>query len=442
MEVQAYNIICFYTNWSQYRNGIGKFFPENIDPTLCTHINYAFGEVAGNDIHKREWNDDALFTKIMRLKRTNPNLKIMLSVGGWNARSLAFSEIVSSRQNMVEFTSNSINFIRQYGFDGLDIDWEYPTVRGGKQGDRDGFTQLVKMMRNVFDRENLLLTAALSPNTKTSPTYYNIPELGRNLHFINLMAYDMHGSWEHKTGHISPATEIRDAVEFYLQNGVPAKKIILGLAAYGRTFTLVDAELNGLDSPVSGAGLAGEFTRERGSLAYYEICNRIKNKGWQRKWLTKDQVPYAHNDNQWVGYEDKQSIRIKSQYIKEKGLLGAMIWALDEDDFMNRCGEGKFPLLRTINEELKNNFVDITTTLQTTITTSRYPVYNQCFNYNPAPLYCGRLRGIFMYVDDCRCYILCDQTYAKVMMCPPTLVYNYVNQQCDLPFLVNCYRRV
>lgn len=63
----------------------------------------------------------------------------------------------------------------------------------------------------------------------------------------------------------------RDAVEFYLQNGVPAKKIILGLAAYGRTFTLVDAELNGLDSPVSGAGLAGEFTRERGSLAYYEV---------------------------------------------------------------------------------------------------------------------------------------------------------------------------
>lgn len=81
----------------------------------------------------------------MRLKRTNPSLKIMLSVGGWNARSQAFSEIVSSRQNMVEFTSNSINFIRQYGFDGLDIDWEYPTVRGGKQGDRDGFTQLVKV---------------------------------------------------------------------------------------------------------------------------------------------------------------------------------------------------------------------------------------------------------------------------------------------------------
>ena len=81
----------------------------------------------------------------MRMKRINPKLKILLAVGGWNARSNAFSEIVSTRRNKEEFIINSINFIHQYGFDGLDIDWEYPTTRGGKPGDRDGFTQLVKV---------------------------------------------------------------------------------------------------------------------------------------------------------------------------------------------------------------------------------------------------------------------------------------------------------
>ena len=128
---------------------------------------------------------------------------------------------------------------------------------------------------------------------------------------------------------------------------------------YGQAFSLKNTANTGLNSPAT-KGQAGEFTRAAGFLAYYEICDRVKNKGYT---LVQDPTgamgPYAYKGNQWVGFDDVHSIRRKTDYIKQMGLGGGMIWALDLDDFNNRCGCEEHPLLRTISRELRNEIPDV-----------------------------------------------------------------------------------
>ena len=130
--------------------------------------------------------------------------------------------------------------------------------------------------------------------------------------------------------------------------------MVLGMPMYGQSFTLDSAADNGLNAPSYGGGIAGEFTRSKGFLAYYEICDLVTNKGWKVVHDPSGSMgPYAYKDDQWVSFDDVKMIRHKSQYVKNMKLGGAMIWALDLDDFRNTCGCEEYPLLKTINRELR-----------------------------------------------------------------------------------------
>lgn len=127
----------------------------------------------------------------------------------------------------------------------------------------------------------------------------------------------------------------------------------MGMPLYGQSFQLENTKNNGLNAKAPGPGQAGEFTRAAGFLAYYEICDKVNNKGWTVVQDPKRRMgPYAYKGNQWVSYDDKEMIRIKSEFIRRMDLGGGMIWALDLDDFKNRCGEGRHPLLSTIRTVL------------------------------------------------------------------------------------------
>ena len=127
----------------------------------------------------------------------------------------------------------------------------------------------------------------------------------------------------------------------------------MGMPLYGQSFTLNDKKVHGLNAPARQKGRAGDYTRAPGFLAYYEICHNIKKEKWT---VVRDKNqsmgPYAYQGNQWVGFDDIETIRRKSQYIRDMGLGGGMVWALDLDDFKNRCGDGKHPLLNTIKDVL------------------------------------------------------------------------------------------
>lgn len=144
-------------------------------------------------------------------------------------------------------------------------------------------------------------------------------------------------------------------IDTWIDGGCPPSKLVLGLGMYGRTFKLkqkknADTKPYG---PSKGAGLPGNYTASNGFLSYYEICDLVKKQKWHTEFDKEQQVPYAYKEDQWVSYDNPESIEKKCQYVAERRLAGAMIWSLDFDDFNGAfCGQGKYPLLTTVKKTL------------------------------------------------------------------------------------------
>ncbi|XP_006888039.1 PREDICTED: chitinase-3-like protein 1 [Elephantulus edwardii] len=362
----TYKLVCYYTSWSQYREGNAQCFPDAIDPFLCTHVIYSFANISNNEIDTWEWNDVTLYDTLNSLKKSNPNLKTLLSVGGWNFGSQRFSQIASNTQSRRTFIKSVPSYLRTHGFDGLDLAWLYPGRR-----DKRHFTTLVKEMKAEFANEaaqsgtdQLLLSAAVSAGKVALDSGYDIRQIAQHLDFINLMTYDFHGAWRQTTGHHSPLFKGQEdaspdrfsntdyAVGYTLRLGAPANKLVMGIPTFGKSFTLASSS-SGIGAPTSGPGIAGPFTKEEGTLAYYEICEFLQEATVRR--LLGQQVPYATKGNQWVGYDDQESVKRKVEYLKTRQLAGAMVWALDLDDFRGSfCGKNqRFPLTGTIKDTLR-----------------------------------------------------------------------------------------
>jgi len=212
-------------------------------------------------------------------------------------------------------------------------------------------------------KPELLISAAVAAGTDKIKTAYEIPEMSNALDFINVMTYDFHGAWEKGAGHNSPLYaaptdtgviadyNIDTAIKFYISQGADPQKLNLGLATYGRNFELSDPSNHDVGAPIKGAGPAGVETREKGFNSYYEICEKLK-AGAQVIRDPTQQVPYAVKGNEWIGFDDEQSLRNKVDYARANGLGGIMFWALDLDDFKGQsCGKGPYPLMNAAKDQ-------------------------------------------------------------------------------------------
>lgn len=141
-------------------------------------------------------------------------------------------------------------------------------------------------------------------------------------------------------------------IKLLVQQGADQRKLILGVPFYGQTFTLSEKAVRLVGEGISarGPGKPGEYTKQPGMLAYYEICDRIKNQGWRKgREASQKSGPFAMLNDQWVGFEDYDSVAAKAKYVLDTGLGGIAAWTIDLDDFSNRCCSEAFPLLSSIN---------------------------------------------------------------------------------------------
>jgi chitinase len=224
------------------------------------------------------------------------------------------------------------------------------------------------------------------------------------------------------------------AVNYWLMNGMPAEKLILGLAAYGRTFILTNSSNSKPGDPAKGAGRAGSQTGQDGFISYYEICEKL-SQGWIRVWQDEHKAPYAYSGVNWVGYDDVESLRIKVDYLKSKKLGGAMVWAIDLDDFSGSyCNQGKYPFINYIKTQLSLP-IPIETTSKL-VSTSSYKVQIN-------PNFCKNGDGFYSDLSsNCQKYYRCINSFSLAQIfwytCPLGTIFDRIKGTCNWTNFVTC----
>ena len=294
-------VVGYVTSWSD----------KMPDPLLVTHLNYAFGHVSESFDSMRIDNPERL-QRIVALKEQNPELKVMVSVGGWG--SGRFSEMAASESNRRSFATHCREAVEKYGLDGIDIDWEYPTCDwagiSASPDDTRNFTLLMRDLRETLGAERLLSMATIA-----QAQFIDFRDVEPYVDFVNVMSYDMARAPKHHSPLFASSNAeftTSRAVQAHLDAGIPEIKLVMGIPFYGRG------------------------TSEYGNYCDYGSISVDESK-YVECWDEAAQVPYIADmkGSLVLGYENEKSVGIKCDYALEMGLRGVMYWdcAGDDDSF-------------------------------------------------------------------------------------------------------------
>jgi len=328
------------------------------DPTLLTHINFSFAKIDSDfETLTISSSKQKRLKQIVGLKQQKPSLKVLLSVGGWGAGN--FSEMAADETHRKNFCKNCLKAVQEYGLDGIDIDWEYPGSGSAgisySSSDKANFTLLMKDLRETLGSDKLLTMAS-----EASAGYIDWKNALPYMDFVNIMSYDMGRPPTHNAAlYKSSMTKMTcdEAVAKHYAKGIPYNKMTLGMAFFGR----VDRTI-----------ITGD------EMDYKDI---IKLTGYIEHWDDQAKVPYLTNaaGTMVLSYDNEISIGLKADYVKEKGLLGAMYWDIEADD--SNWTLSKAIASRLINtgssqEEDPNAVLATNQYVETFVTEVNYPCTN------------------------------------------------------------------
>jgi len=329
-----YEIVGYYAGWKD---------PIAFDARDVTVVNYAFVDFAFKD-------ESPAFARLAAMKRDNPQLRVMASVGGWTG-SGPFSNMASDAASRAAFIDAALRFLRRTGFDGIDLDWEYPTQIGvpcargvtcERPEDKRNFVALAREMRAAFDAagardaKRYLVTIAAGADAKFAAGDW-LAQLAGSADWINLMTYDYHGSLEPRISGLNAPlradprdaahASIEESVDRLLDLGIPARKITLGLPFYGKRW-------EGCAPGRWGDGLYQPCERFGAELMLPEVREWVNRAGFELHRSESGRVPYVYDpaSRVFITYDDERSIRDKTWYARLRGLRGVMYWELGSDD--------------------------------------------------------------------------------------------------------------
>lgn len=333
----------------------GELDENTIDANKLTHINYAFVDVKDSMAWLTNMATDTInFRKLNYLKKKNPDLKILISIGGWSW-SENFSDAVLTENSRRKFAQTGAAIVEQYNLDGIDIDWEYPGMRGEdnvfRAEDKENFTLMFKAIREELDKlatktgKTYQVTTALPCFPKLFEVT-NMGEAAKYLDYVNIMAYDYYVAGEtaghHSNLYHSENYEKEDsgnkAYDLYTKAGVPAEKLVLGIPFYGRSWFMKTDNNLGINRAVDSVARGSGYTFIKDSI--------MTRPGFVRHWDDKAKAPFLWNaqTRQLIVFDDEESIKYKCEYVKTKNMAGIMFWQYASDP--------KEYLLTAVNEHL------------------------------------------------------------------------------------------
>ncbi len=305
------------------------------DVTLLTHINYAHGRF------KNPTTGDggivisgtSLMKKVLALKDVNPRLKVLLMIGGWGIKADGFSMMARDADKRTEFCTSVKSLLDEYGLDGVDIDWEYPTYSaegtGASAADKGNFNLVLKELRETLGNSKIISFASSS-----SAKYVDWPTAIQYIDYVNVMTYDMGAA---PNGHNSPLyrsakfnhRSCDESIQAHLDAGIPLNRMNLGVPFYGKS------EKN----PAEGTKVY-EY-----EVNYNEMYDILHNNWYKKRsldvtgknnraWDDVAKVPFLTDNlgRNLLSYDDPESVTWKGKYVVEKKLLGAMFWEYRHDD--------------------------------------------------------------------------------------------------------------
>lgn len=302
-----------------------------------THVFYAFGVLVDGKVTIDHLKN---VEHVKNFKNINPDLKLILSIGGWSAGG--FSKAAFTEQGRKLFAKTSIAIVKKHGFDGLDIDWEYPSSSQARidnpnfdyhPQDKKNFTLLLKELREGLDElsketgKDYILSIAVG-----AEQYYvdgtEMDKVQQYLDFVMLMSYDTRGGFYQYAGHHTnlgyqngkdEGPSALRTIRIFNEAGVPKEKMVLGAAFYARMWTNVYPENNGLGQPAESFG--------NKTIDYPKLVEEYINKnGFTRYWDEAAKAPYLFDGHNFISYDDEESLKSKCEFVKNTELAGIMFW--------------------------------------------------------------------------------------------------------------------
>ncbi|KAL4802540.1 glycoside hydrolase superfamily [Aspergillus unguis] len=335
-------VIGYYELWSVDRP-CNTMTPEAIPAGYYTHINVAYARVDPQtfEIRGLASGDDGLWKRIQSLRLEQPGVEIWIALGGrvfndpGQPTRTTFSDIARSEESQKAFARSLLSMMMKYGFDGVDIDWEYPMA----EEDYKNFPRWMKNLRSLLHSSGKKYGISLTlPASYSYLQHFDVKKLEDSVDWFNVKAYDMHGTWAKGDASVGPfinahtnLTEIKHSMDLLWRNGIDPDKVVMGMAYYGRSFTIADPDCTEPGCVYRSGGAAGECSETVGVLLNSEVQKKIDKLGLTPTLYENDAVKAAAFGDQWVSF-DEETFKVRGDYARSQCMGGVMVWAISHDD--------------------------------------------------------------------------------------------------------------